>query len=230
MTIRPALLHELGTIDTATICNAIERFKVRDRTVGYLGMNVRCLFPEMPPMVGYALTVTTESTTPGPPPTPHGTMRMWEALAAGPKPTVLVMKSLDPSPLRSCFFGEVMANTARRLGCVGIVTDGGVRDFSEVRALGLPYFAAGLVASHGNHRIVEVGVPVLMGGTSISPGDLLHGDVNGVTTVPMEIAERLPEEVEKIRVMEQQRIALVNGPDFSLDALRKALGLYEGRT
>lgn len=229
MTLSPDLLEILRTIDTPTICNAIERFAVRDRTVGFLGLNVRCLFPEMPPMVGYALTVTTESTTPGPPPAPHGVMRMWEALAAAPKPTILVMKSVDPEPQRSCFFGEVMANTAKRLGCIGVVTDGGVRDLNEVRALGLHYFAAGLVPSHGNHRVIEVGVPVRISGATIATGDLLHGDLHGVTTIPLEIAARLPQEVERIRALERQRIELVNRPDFSLDALRQALGLYEGR-
>lgn len=229
MSLDSALLDALRSIDTPTICNAIERFKARDRTVGFLSLDVRCLFPELGPMVGYAVTVTCESTTPGPPPSPHGVMRMWETLAAAPRPSILVMKSVDPEPQRSCFFGEVMANTAKRLGCVGVLTDGGVRDLNEVRALGLHYFAAGLVASHGNHRIVEVGAPVLIGGATVRSGDLLHGDVNGVTTVPLEVAERLPAEVEAIRDLEQQRIALVNSPDFSVDVLRQSLGLYEAR-
>lgn len=229
MTLTPALLGALRAIDTPTICNAIERFKVRDRTAGFLGMEVRCLFPDLGPMVGHALTVTAESTTPGAPPTPHGVMRMWEALAAAPKPAVLVLKSVDPEPSRSCFFGEVMAHTAKRLGCVGVMTDGGVRDLNEVRALGVHYFAAGLVASHGNHRVVEVGGPVLIAGAWVRSGDLLHGDANGVTTVPLEIVERLLAEVEAIRRMEQERIAYVNSAEFSVDGLRQALGLYEGR-
>ena len=52
----------LQGVDSPTIANAIEPFKVRDRTEGFIGGEVRCLFPEMAPMVGTALTVTMTNT------------------------------------------------------------------------------------------------------------------------------------------------------------------------
>ena len=221
----PDQLEALRKIDTPTISNAIEAFKVRDRSQGFMGMNIRCLFPDLGVMVGYAVTATADSTTPGSPRGREGLYRMWEALAAAPKPAVLVIKDLSPRPRHSCHFGEVMGNTAKRLGAVGVVTDGGVRDINEVRALGLHYFAAGLVPSHGNFGILDVGIPVEVDGVLVRPGDLLHGDANGVLVIPAEVTDRLIDEVERVRQREAAMIQFINGPDFSLEGLKKMLGL-----
>ena len=67
-----------------------------------------------------------------------------------------------------------MATLARRLGVVGLVTDGGVRDINEVRALNFHYFAAGVVPSHGNHRLISVNKPVTIDGVRIEPGDAVE--------------------------------------------------------
>src|SRR5512139_2427716 len=109
-------------------------------------------------------------------------------MAASPKPGVLVFQDVGPQPRKSAHFGEVMATIATRLGMVGLVTDGGVRDLLEVRRLGFQYFAAGLAPSHGNPRLIDVNVAVMIDGVRILPGDLLHGDVNGVTIIPAKIA------------------------------------------
>src|SRR5581483_11897712 len=184
-------LHALQAFDTPTICNAIETFKVRGRMDGFFGMDIRCLFPELGTMVGYALTVQVDSTTPD----VRGDDAVWRewvvAMQDAPKPIVLVFQDVGPQPRKSAHIGEVMATLARRLGVVGLVTDGGVRDINEVRALGLHYFAAGIVPSHGNPRLLQVNAPVTLDGVRVEPGDLLHGDVNGVTTIPLSIADQV---------------------------------------
>ena len=77
-----------------------------------------------------------------------------------------------------------MATTAKALGAVGCISDGGLRDVVEVRALGgFQYFCPGFVVSHGNPIILRVNVPVTLDGLAVQPGDLLHGDVNGVLVV-----------------------------------------------
>ena len=127
----------LRSVDSPTIANAIELFKVRDRCDGFVGGNVRSLFPELPPMVGAALTVTMNDEH-GPVKGRDGFWQMFDAIAAMPAPSVVVVKDVSGRPNRVAFCGEVMATLAQRLGAVGYVTDGTVRDLHEVRALGLP--------------------------------------------------------------------------------------------
>ena len=221
-TLTPEQLEWLRGIDSPTIANAIEPFKVRDRCEGFVGGAVRALFPELGVMLGYALTVTMSS-QPGPLLGREGWWRMYEALEAAPKPAVLVVQDVSGAPTRCAYFGEVMATLAQRLGAVGVVTDGGIRDLDEVHALGLHYFAPFAVVSHGNFEIVDVGQPVTIDGQVIRPGDLLHGDANGIVVVPPELAADLPKAIESIRQTEAERIGYIKGPDFNLDDLVKLL-------
>lgn len=213
------LLAFLRSVDSPTIANAIENLKIRDRCEGYIGGSVRCMFPELGVMVGHALTVTMDS-QPGPVADREGHGRMWEALVRTARPSIVVVKDLTGAPTRTAYFGEVMASVAKACGAVGVITDGGLRDIAEVRAMGLHYFAPYPVVSHGNFRIVEVGVPVTFDGQRIEPGDLLHGDLNGIVIVPTEALSQLPEGVDQVRRRERKMLDYVRGPDFSLKGFR----------
>lgn len=214
-------LSALRELDTPTICNAIERFNVRGRVEGFLGMDIRCLLPELGSMVGYAITATVDSTTPGVKQEDRAWRAWVEAMAAAPKPIVLVFQDVGPQPRKSAHFGEVMATLSKRLGVVGLVTDGGVRDILEVKRLGLHYFAAGLAPSHGSPRLLEINVPVTLDGVRIEPGDLIHGDINGVTTIPLAIADQVIEVARRVRQDEAELLAYLNGPEFSREGYFK---------
>ncbi len=118
---------------------------------------------------------------------------------------------------------EVMATIFTRLGAAGLVSDSGVRDIAEVRALKFHYFARGTVSSHANFRIVRVGVPVQVQGLVIRPGDLLHGDENGVLLIPPSLEEALPAKVDAVRSMEGELLDYVRGESFTLDGLRRRI-------
>ncbi len=215
----PEAIEELKTIDTPTVCNAIEQFDVRGRIEGFFGMDIRCLLPELGSMVGYAITLTVDSTTPGIPRSDEVWHAWLKAMEESPKPSVLVMKDIGPQPRKSAHIGEVMGTIATRLGVAGIVTDGGVRDILELRELGFHCFASGLVPSHGNPRLVEVNVAVQIDGVRVRPGDLLHGDANGVTIVPRSIAAQVAGAADQIRAREAGILAYVKGPDFTVEGL-----------
>ena len=114
-----------------------------------------------------------------------------------------------------------MGTLAKRLGVVGIVTDGGVRDILELKRMGFHCFAPGLVPSHGNPRLLEVNVPVSIDGVQVHPGDLLHGDNNGVTLIPLEIASQIAAAADRIRQREAEQIAYMNSPVFTVDGLHQ---------
>lgn len=210
-------LADLQALDTPTICNAIETFNVRGRVEGFCGMDVRCLSPELGVMVGYAVTLTVDATTPGVPRDNQVWHAWMQAMANSPQPVVLVLQDVGPQPRKSAHFGEVMATLARRLGTIGVVTNGGLRDLHEVRRLGVHYFGAGVVPSHGQPRLLAVNVPVEIDSVPMQPGDLLHGDVNGITTVPLAIAGQVAEAARRVRAAEAALLDYINGPDFSIE-------------
>jgi regulator of RNase E activity RraA len=219
----PDQLAELRSMDSPTVANAVEAFKVRDDTQGFLGMDVPCHTPEFGVMVGYAVTATANSMTPGRSRSREGHMRLYEAVAAAPIPSVLVVKDVGPKRTHACFLGDVVATITARLGAVGIVTDGGVRDLEGVKPLGYHVFAAGFVVAHGTFNVEEVGLPVEISGTLVRPGDLIHGDASGVTTVPLEIADKVYAECLRVRERETGLRDFVHGRDFTLEGLRKRL-------
>jgi regulator of RNase E activity RraA len=206
-------LSALRRIDSPTISNAIETFKVRPRVAGYVGYDIHCIFPDLPPTVGYAVTCTVDSTTEGR--QGIGFNKLYELLANAPKPAIVVMQDVGTDRLHSCHAGEVMSTTMKRLGAVGILTDGGLRDVKEVRVLGgFQYFCAGLVVSHGNPICVSVGDEVIISGMPVRMGDLLHGDVNGVVQIPDECAQRVAEAAYRIWAQEDETLRRVMSPEF----------------
>jgi 4-hydroxy-4-methyl-2-oxoglutarate aldolase len=206
-------ISALCRIDSPTISNAIERFKVRPRVSGYVGYDIRCIFPELPPTVGYAVTCTVDSTTEGR--QGIGFQRLYELLTNAPKPAIVVMQDVGPDRLHSCHAGEIMSTTMKRLGAVGILTDGGLRDVREVRVLGgFQYFCAGLVVSHGNPICVSVGDDVTISGMRVRMGDLLHGDVNGVVHIPDECAEQVADAAYRVWAEEGETLRRIASPEF----------------
>jgi len=213
----------LRAVDSPTLINAIELLKTRDRTEGFLSGEIGCLFPDLPVMVGQALTVTMTS-TPGSTGSREGYWRMWEMLEASPEPAVLVIQDVGGAPDRCAYFGEVMANIAARLGAVGAVSDSGVRDLEEVRELGFHYFAPYPVVSHGNWEVVDVGREIVLGGQVVRSGDVVHGDANGVVVLSPDLVPKLPAAVEQIRSREREYLEFIRSAEFSLAGFRELRG------
>ncbi|MET0457194.1 MAG: RraA family protein [Mycobacterium sp.] len=217
----------LSSVDSPTVANAIERFKVRPLTDGFIGGEVRCTFPELGTMVGRALTVTMRN--PGDrPASREGYWRMWEELDAMPGPVVLMIADESGAPQRVAYAGEIMSKLARRLGAVGMVTDGALRDVAEVRALGFHYFMRYPVVSHANFEIATVGEPVELDGQRVVTGDLVHGDANGIVLIPWEVLPGLPDAVDAVRTAEAGDMSYIDGDDFTLDGLKARKGYGSG--
>lgn len=203
-------------VDSPTIANAIELLNIRDRTEGFLPGDIQCQFPELGVMLGTALTVEM-SNRPGPVADKAGIWEMWERLEQVQRPSVLVIKDVSGEPERVAYAGEIMSRLATRLGSVGMVTDGALRDVAEAQTMGFHYFMKYPVVSHANFYVTRVGEPVDMGGETVATGDLLHGDLNGIVIVPWSCLPDLPDAVEKIRVSERADMDLIASPDFTLD-------------
>ncbi len=184
----PLDLRLLAQYDTPTISNTIELFEVRPRNEGYLDARIRACFPEMPPMVGYASTATMRCAFPRREGDVYGSLDEQVArFAELPGPAIVVFQDLDDPPVAATF-GEIMCTTYRSFGAAGLITSGAARDLDQVRRLGFPAFSNGAICSHGYSHIVDLHRAVRVGGITIHPGDLIHADCNGVTTIPAGIA------------------------------------------
>src|SRR3954463_7505448 len=187
----PIDLSRLTQFDTPTICNTIELFEVRPRNDGYMDGRIRACFPEMPPIAGYAATVTMRCAypkaegdvygSPAPPGARFGDL---------PGTPIVVYQDLDDPPMAATF-GEIMCTTYQAFGAAGLITSGAARDLDQVRRIGFTAFSNGAICSHGYSHIVDLHRPVRVGGITIHAGDLLHADANGVTTIPLEIASEV---------------------------------------
>jgi len=189
----PIDLNLLAQFDTPTICNTVELFEVRPRTEGYMDGRIRACFQEMPPAVGYASTATMRCAFPRREGDVYSSLDEQAALFSTlPGPAIVVFQDLD-DPAVAATFGEVMCSTYRAFGAAAIVTSGAARDLDQVRRLGFPAFSNGAICSHGYTHIVDLHGAVRVGGFTIHPGDLIHADANGVTTIPIEIASEVAE-------------------------------------
>ena len=186
-----SILKKLSTFDTPTICNLIELFEIRPRNTGYMDRRIQACFPEMPPMVGLAATATFRAS--GPPregDAYSSTVYQVERFTELSGPPVVVFQDLD-DPAVAATFGEVMCTTYQAFGAVGLITSGAGRDLAQVRALSFPVFTNGTICAHGYCHVLDVHVPVHVGGMVIYPDDLLHADLNGVTAIPRSIVADL---------------------------------------
>ena len=125
----PEVLQALRAFDTATVSNAIEKLALRDRVTGFASNRIACQFPHLEPMVGYAVTATGDSTTPGDRRPPR-VDELLEALETAPRPIVLVIQHNGHERERCCVIGDMFCCVLDKLGCVGIVTDVNARDKS----------------------------------------------------------------------------------------------------
>jgi 4-hydroxy-4-methyl-2-oxoglutarate aldolase len=216
----PQQIESLKKITSPSVANAIETFSVRPREQGNLSSDIRALFPELGPMVGYAATAVIRAER-GPVEGHRASVfGWWDFVLSVPAPRVVVVHDLDEPRGQGAQWGEVQANIHRALGSVGVVTDGSVRDLDEVRALAFQFCAAHVSVSHANVHMVDFGVPVKVGGVWVAPGDLVHADQHGVVTIPHEIAAEIPGAVAKVEAAERRIIAACQAPDFSAETLK----------
>ena len=194
-------LELLAKYDTPTVCNVIELFNVRPASGGYMDSGIRSCFRGLPPMVGFAFTSTFRGSSSAGDDAYSSLEEQVAMFAEAALPPVVVFEDLD-TPSVAATFGEVMCTTYQAFGAAGLITSGAGRDLEQVGALEFPVFTNGTICSHGYPKIPSVQVPVTIGGVTIHPGDLLHGDCNGVTTIPLNIAADVAETCESFAAAE----------------------------
>jgi 4-hydroxy-4-methyl-2-oxoglutarate aldolase len=216
MPLSHAELLKLTRWNTPTIANAIEQVSRADPLTLSNLEETRDFMPEMGPMIGYAMTVVISGSDPRPKREhPDNFQRYREYLASRPGPKIVVIQDADRPHCVGAFWGEIGANHARALGCVGTITDGAIRDLAEMKNAGFKALARRLAVSHAHTWPLRWGVDVEVFGIHVKPGQLIHADVHGFTIIPTDAQARL---LEAARFMDD------NECDALLPASRGAAG------
>ena len=218
----PTVIEKLRQCDTPTVCNVIELFELRPRNRGFMNRRIQAAFPNLPPMVGFASTATCRT---------FAAPADKAAVAALPDqihrfqelsgPVISVLQNLD-SGGAAAVFGDVMCSSYQAFGAVGLITNGPGRDFEGIEQLAFPAFCDGIVSAHGYNQLLDIHVPVQVGGISIVPNDLLHGDGSGVTTIPKEIAADVADACAEFAAAEKIVIDLAQSGMPTIAELRDA--------
>ena len=202
-------LDFLQSIDTPTVCNLIEIVAPERRGFGYTIKHLHCPFPELPPIVGFAKTVTFKAKDAVPLGQGSYMQKRFDYLdyvASPPQPGVMVMEDLDGEYVGyGAFWGEVQSNVHKALGCLGVVTNGSVRDIPMI-APGFQMLAGSLSPSHAYTHVEDFGIPVTVHGMKVNSGDLIHADQHGAVVVPLEIIPRMKAALDDLNAREARII------------------------
>jgi regulator of RNase E activity RraA len=211
-------IRALRRYNTPTISNAIELFDVRPRNTGFLPHTIRCLLPNLGPMVGYAVTSKTRAAPRGQDEPSIDLLGDYlRYVASHPAPKIAVGQDLDDPPGLGAQFGEVTATIHQKLGCVGHITSGCPRDLDEVHALSFQLFGLDPCVSHAYVRLVEFGTPVSIAGVEIQSGDLIHADKHGVCLIPHQVAHRLADACAEVERRERPLLEICRSEEFTLE-------------
>jgi 4-hydroxy-4-methyl-2-oxoglutarate aldolase len=213
----------LRGFDTCMIANAIETFRIRLRNTGFTDGHVRCLFPDLPPMVGYAVTGRLRSGDPPISGSYHDRGDLWSRIQNSPRPRILVLEDMDDKPGRGAFVGDMHAAILKALGCVGYLTNGAVRELPSVRGMEVHLFAASTAVSHAYAHIFDIGVPVTIDALEVQTGTLLHGDQHGVLSIPAEIAADVAGVAAALQRSEKELIEFCRSSSFSVAELSELM-------
>ena len=190
---RPCLSHaelcQLRRLTTPTVFNGWEQITRHDPAADAFNLElVTDFMPQMGAMVGYAVTavigtgessVLSDKTL-----SAWGEFRKYVASAQGPK--VVVVQDLSKPRVLGSMWGEVGATMYHALGCVGTITDGGVRDLAEMTAAGFKAIARQLCVGHGYGSLLRWDCDVEVFGRKVSPRQLIHADQHGFLAIPPE--------------------------------------------
>ncbi len=225
--INAEVLDELRKLDTPTVCNALEIVAPRRRGYGYTVKPLLCTRPDLPPMVGFARTATIRAQHPSLITGAEARQRQddyYSYVATGLTPAIMVIEDLDGDDRGyGSWWGEVNSNVHKGLGCLGVITDGSVRDLPDI-APGFQMLADRVGPSHAFVHPVDHGIPVTVAGMHVEHDDLIHADQHGAVVIPAELAAAVPGAAADIARREAVIIAAAQEPGFDMERLRKAWG------
>ncbi|MDW4499328.1 RraA family protein [Sulfitobacter sp. D35] len=227
----PSLLSLLQSVDTPTVCNAIEVTEGKRGFDRFTRGTPVSSDPAARAMVGYARTAKISGAMP---PTEAADvikarrMDYYRYMAEAPKPAVAVIEDLDGAEAVSAFWGEINTTVHKGFGIAGVVTNGLVRDLGDLPE-GFPVIAGSTGPSHAFVHVREIDTPVTVLGLTVAPGDLIHADRHGALVIPEASVASMEEAIGKLLETEKIVLEAARAPGFDFDAFQDAWAEFERR-
>jgi regulator of RNase E activity RraA len=215
----------LQSIDTPTVCNLLEIVAPERRGHGYTVQHLHCPFPDLPPMVGFARTVTMrakDKVALGEAGYMQKRLDYLDYLSEGPAPRWVVIEDLDTPAGYGAFWGEVQSNVHKALGCIGTITNGSIRDIPMIPA-GFQMLAGSIGPSHAYVHVVEYGIDVNVQGMAVKSGDLIHADRHGAVIVPLNTIDPMKAAADGLAQREARIIEAARKPGATAAAIKAAM-------
>lgn len=223
------LLALLRTVDTPTVCNAIEVAQGQRGFNRFTKGTMQHSKPGDPPIVGFARTAKIAGVIPStedPAVIRARRMDYFRSMAAGPSPSVAVIEDTDYPNCIAGWWGEVHVAVHKGLGLSGAITNGVMRDL-DVMDEGFPVLAGSIGVSHAFVHVVDIGTPVNVCGITVTQGELIHADRHGALVIPNDVIEHLMAAIKTVITSE----AIVLGPareeGFNIERLEEAWARFE---
>lgn len=222
------LLDMLKSVDTPTVCNAIE---VAQGKRGFNGFTRGTLLASDPAgvMVGYARTARIRALAPpteAPDVIKTRRMAYYKYMSEGARPAVCVVQDLDVPSAIGAFWGEVNTEIHKSFGLSGTLTDGVMRDLADM-ATDYPVVAGSVGPSHGYVHVVDFDQPVRIHGLEIKAGDLVHADRHGAVVVPADVIPVLKAAIETLMRSEKIVFDAVRGKQITFAEFETAWAAFE---
>jgi 4-hydroxy-4-methyl-2-oxoglutarate aldolase len=229
------MLEALRDFDTPSITNVVATYPSNPLCLGlynpwtenwYTDQSIKCMYPELGPVVGHAVTCVYGLPDPGY--SRLTFMDVVDALDASPKPTILVLQQKFPPQVagKVGLSGGNMTSAMKAVGCVGCVSNGPSRDIDEIRPMRFQYLLSGITPGHGGMAVQAVNVPVTVAGMDVAPGEVVHMDENGACKFPAAKLEAVLTNVQKLRDQEAARMAALQGATSAAEVR----AIYAGRS
>ncbi len=213
------LFKALKDFDTPSITNVVATYPDHPLCLGlynpwtqnwYTDQSIRCMYPELGPVIGYAVTCVYG--LPDPTYARLSFMDVIDALDASPKPTIFVFQQNFPPEIagKVGLSGGNMTSAMKAVGCVGAISNGPSRDIDEIRPMHFQYLLSGIAPGHGPTAIHAVNVPVTVAGMDVAPGDVIHMDENGACKFPADKLEAVLTNVRQLRDEEAARMGALH--------------------